>query len=101
MAKTNKEKIQQFQNGTLRQYTRRNEEDRELTIEELHDKYKMEAINVRMHRRAQKTWHKLRNINGELVDRSQAEDRTGTRDHYWWRRISPYINDEDPEPWFM
>ena len=101
MAKTEKERIQLFQNGIIRQYTRNNEDDFDLTIEDLHEKYKIEAINVRMYGRAQKTWNKLRSINEELVERTEATDNENdTRDHYWWRRISPYVNSDAPNPWF-
>ena len=100
-SRKNKENIQQFQNGTLRPYTRSQEDDNSLTIQELHDKYKLEAINVHMHRRANKAWDKLRALNEELVERSMIEDQRQTRDHYWWSRISPYINGVPPEPWYM
>ena len=101
MAKTDKEKIQQFQNGTLRQYTRNQVEDTDLTIQDLHDKYNIETINTRMFRRAKKTWDKLRTLNVELTERSLQQDQNEQRDHYWWRRISPFVNGEQPEPWYM
>ena len=101
MAKTDKEKIQQFQNGTLRQYTRNQVEDTDLTIQDLHDKYNIETINTRMFRRANKTWDKLRTLNVELTERSLQQDQNEQRDHYWWRRISPFVNGEQPEPWYM
>ena len=72
-----------------------------LLKKELHDKYKVEAINSRMYRRAQNTWNKLKSINDELIERTEAVDNENdTRDHYWWRRISLYVNSDVPDPWF-
>ena len=53
-SKTNIKKFQQFQNKVIRNATRRNEEDNGLTIQELHQKYKIEAINTRLHRLTKK-----------------------------------------------
>ena len=51
-SKTNLKKIQQFQNRVLRTATLRNNDDNTLTIGELHNKYKVEAINTRFYRLA-------------------------------------------------
>ena len=101
MSKTSKEKVQRFQNSTLRKFTRSQDEDNQATIEELHEKYNLTAINVRMHRRATKTWNKLRNINRELTERSSLEDDNDlAKDHYWWNRVSPYVNMDEPAAWY-
>ena len=99
-SKTNIKKIQQFQNRVLRTASRNTDEDNGNNIEELHDKYKLDAFNVRLHRLAQKCWDRMTTLNEELVEESREEDNDNptTHDHYWWRRISPYANSEEPPP---
>ena len=99
-AKSNIIKMQQFQNRVLRNSTRRNNEDNELTIAELHEKYKIEAINVRLYRLACKVWDKLTITNEDLVMESEEEDDNHPyiNDHFWWKRISPYIRNGEPIP---
>jgi len=95
-SKTNIAKVQQFQNRVLRTATRRNEEDNLLSIAELHNKYKVEAINTRLYNLARKVWDKLETIDGELTARSLEENNFPLEnDHSWWRRISPYIESRD------
>jgi len=91
--------MQQFQNRVLRTATRRNEEDNLLSIAELHNKYKVEAINTRLYNLARKVWDKLETIDGELTARSLEENNFPlVNDHSWWRRISPYIESGEPMP---
>ena len=98
-AKCNIKRMQQFQNKVLRYATRRNEEDNQLSISELHQKYKIEAVNSRLYKLTEKIWNKLTITNEELVNNSAAEnDVAGNQDHYWWRRISPYIRNGEPNP---
>ena len=98
-SKTNMKRIQQFQNRVLRESTRGTVEDNNLTIEELHTKYKIEAVNGRLHRLASKTWEQLRRTNEDLVTESEEQDNIPIiEDHYWWRRISPYVNGRNPLP---
>ena len=98
-AKSNIKRMQQFQNKVLRYATRRNEEDNQLSISELHQKYKIEAVNSRLYKLTEKIWNKLTITNEELVNNSAAEnDVAGNQDHYWWRRISPYIRNGEPNP---
>ena len=100
-SKTNIKKMQQFQNKILRAATRENEEDRELPIEELHQRYRIEAINTRLYRLASKVWQNLILNNEELANMSQEENNNvATQDHFWWRRISPYIDSGEPQPDF-
>ena len=83
----------------LRTATSENEEDRQLTISELHQKYKLEAINSRLQRLACKVWQNLSITNETLVNESREEnDDVTSQDHYWWRRISPYIEGGEPQP---
>ena len=94
--------FQQFQNVSLRNATKNNQEDRHLTLEELHIKYRIEPINIRFHRLANRVWDKLSLTAPDLV----AESREMTlqhpnQQHYWWKRVDPYVNSDEPEPLFL
>ena len=55
MSETNKDKFQIFQNKVIRRYINykaEEHEENESTIEDIHEQYKIEPINQRMHRRA-------------------------------------------------
>ena len=97
-SKTNKNKIQKIQN----KYIRFAMNNRQASMEEIrsaHEEYKLETVNTRMHRRANRTWDKLTLIEEELVERSRMEDnRDETKDHNWWPRVSPFVNGDQPEP---
>merc|ERR1712002_714931 len=102
MSESNQQKIQQFQNKCLRNATRNSPDDEDLTIEEIHVKYKLDAFNVRLHKLAIKVWNKLSNYNETLVDTSNQENENReTQDHFWWRRVAPYMATDEPEPRYL
>ena len=98
MSQTNLSKFQRFQNKVIRKYIKHEDDDSQLDIDQLHEKYKIEALNVRMMRRAKNTWEKLGNIEPELQDMTAQMNGNQTMDHYWWRRVGAYVDLEDPEP---
>ena len=98
MSFTNRNKLQKFQNGIIRRYINTGDNEDQESIEELHVKFNMEPINKRMHRRAVKNWERFASIDEEMSNRSMEANRDNTaRDHYWWRRIAPYVEEEEPE----
>ena len=101
MSKAQKRARQGFQNRVIRSCTSRLEEDRNSSIEELHHKYKIEAINYRTHRLAEKTWSKLQLEKPDLTEYSEAMDIEERRDHNWWRRISPTVTADPPDPVYL
>ena len=67
----------------------------------MHIRYKIELVNVRMHKRAKKTWEKFCDIDEAVSGRSlEASDEVEGRDYYWWRRVAPYVMGEDSEEEF-
>ena len=91
--------MQQFQNKCIRKLIKGDPDYAHKTIEELHQELKIEAINVRLHRLANKTWDRLCNIDNPTYEQTTAEDNDPTkRDHNWWPRISPFVNQDTPEP---
>ena len=98
MSRTNKNKWQKFQNRTIRKFIKE-EGDEDSSIEELHAKYNLEAINSRMYRRAVATCEKFVDLESELAEKSMEENRNqDQKDHYWWRRMAAYLEEDDSEP---
>ena len=109
MSTTNKKKLQSFQNGVIRRHIHNEEEvinegyenddDGEgPSIEELHKAYGIEPINSRMYRRAKINWDKFAVTDETTYERSmQANGELARRDHAWWRRIAPYVEEDEPE----
>ena len=97
---TNKLKLQRLQNKAIR-FAIKNDEH-PMSLEEAHIKYKLEAYNVRLHKRGVKLWNKLSISEPELVDRSLAENNNrDLKDHYWWRRIAASIEEDIPDPIYV
>ena len=103
MSETNKDKFQKFQNKVIRRYLNykaeeEEDEENENTIGDLHDQYKIEPINQHMYRRAKTTWDKFALIEPEITTASiELNAERENRDHYWWRRMAPYVEGEAPE----
>ena len=97
IAQTNQMKMQRLQNKAIK-FSIRND-DEELTVQQAHEKYKMDAINVRMAKRGNKIWEKFCIIDPTLTERSMNENENlEGKDHYWWRRIAGGIGDDEPDP---
>ena len=90
-------KMQRVQNRALIQAVK-GTEDRQLTIKEIHEKYGVDAINVRLAARLTKTWSKVEESHQELYDRSTAANNSGIRDHAWWPRAGRVAALDPPEP---
>ena len=97
MARTNREGLQRLQNKVLRRFIA-NRNERNDASRDLHQRYNLEAINVRMRNRAKKSWAALEELNEELTAESIALNNDGRRDHGWWGRIGRYIAENDEEP---
>lgn len=98
LSKTNTKRIQQHQNKQIRRAIRASAGDEGLTIEELHNKYKIDAINTRLQNSLKKVYDKLAVLNPGLIRETEALNGEDQPDHYWWRRLSPraLADDEDP-----
>ena len=107
MSTTNKKKLQSFQNGIIRRHIHNEEEiinegyendDEGGSIEELHKIYGIEPINSRMYRRVKINWDKFAATDETIYECStQANREIDQRDHAWWRRIAPYVEEDEPE----
>ena len=97
---TNTLKMQRIQNKAIKFINRYSED--QLTIEESHIRYKLDPMNIRLHKRANKCWDRFCINQEELAERSRmASEERDNRDHFWWRRISPYVDSPQPEPVYV
>lgn len=101
LSKTNIKRVQQFQNKQIRRAIRGNDTDEELNMEELHVKYKVDAINVRLQRSLQKVYDKLRILNPRMIQETEELNNNNINDHYWWRRLSPRAIAEEEDPIYI
>ena len=86
LAKNNLMKLQRLQNRALKLAVRRSD-DRYMTLKYIHEKYNIQAINVRLDARFRKTWDKMEKINEDLYNDSIRTARESQRDYYWWPSV--------------
>ena len=98
MSKTNRNKLQSFQNSCIRNIVK-GTEDEDKNMEELHMLLKLDPVNIRLKKRADKTWVNFIRTNERLTETFITENNNlQPRDHNWWRRITPYILGDAAEP---
>ena len=90
-------KMQKVQNRALKQ-TVKETADRNMTIKDIHEKFGIEAINVRLSTRLAKLWNKLELSHPDLHQRSIAANDNDLRDHFWWPRAGGVATLDPPEP---
>ena len=73
-------KMQRVQNRAL-QYAVKDTDDRHKAIEQLHEMFKIDALNVHLYNRLIKTWHRIQDINEDLYDVTEEANNEDTRDH--------------------
>ena len=88
--------MQRVQNKNLQNISRYTD-NRDKNVEELHETYSMEPLNIRFHRVITKLWSKLEQKEQQLCNRSMALN-DGQDDHYWWKRAAKFLTEEEPEP---
>ena len=96
-SKTNINKMQSVQNRALRR-AYKDSPPYYNTMEELHTRSKLEPMNVRLHRLANRSWDRLSNIDPQIIDQSAEMNVNGMRNHAWWSRLSTLINADSPAP---
>ena len=101
-SKSNIATMQRFQNICIRQAIANNPQDQGTSMEDLHDKYKIEPYNIRLHRLANRTWDRIGLVNNVLVESSNVESNIPNKqDHRWWPRVAPYVDGNQPEPIYI
>ena len=100
LAKNNLMKLQRLQNRALKLAVRRTD-DRYMTLKDIHEKYNIQAINVRLDTRFRRTWDKMERINEDLYNDSIRTAREGQRDHNWWPSVGRAYLAPPPEPVYV
>ena len=96
LSKSNKIKLQRLQNQALKFIMSNDEEN--MTLQQAHEKYNIDPVNVRLHKRGLKTWTKFVRNEQELAEKSiQLNEDNTTRDHYWWGRIGRIQDQDEPD----
>ena len=91
--------MQRVQNRALRNAVR-NTEDRYKTVEELHNLFQIEPLNVRLYNRLQKTWNKIQDLDAVLYDNTEMANNNNIRDHKWWPRVGRVYVQDPPDPMY-
>ena len=92
-AKSNIKKLQTVQNIAIRSAARERRFINCVTNEELHQRLNINAMNVRLHNMATKTWQKLADINPQLIQKAEELRNRVTYEHGWWPTITQFIHD--------
>ena len=100
MSTSNKRSLQSMQNKIIRNFIAPIDEKYD-PIEELHNRYNIEAVNIRMQARAKKTWSKFEQQEPELAAYTRQLNTDDINDHRWWRRIGAWIDSQDEEPFYV
>ena len=96
---TNKKKLQRIQSKQLRRALRENFREHISTNKEIHERFQIEALNVRIYKLAQNEWSKSELIDRELrINTLLCNENRDSRDHTWWPRLGKLLTDQEPEP---
>ena len=77
----------------------KNDDERlQLSMRTAHEKYNLDAINIRLYNRGEKLWNKLQRTEPDLVENSEMLNDGGIPDHKWWRRIASDVGGAPPDP---
>ena len=100
VSKTTMHKMQVIQNKVLR-FVFNQAPPYYNTVRDLHMQCKLEPLNTRLHRLANRTWDKLAISDPEFIERARQISQAPGRDHNWWPRLATVIEEEPPEPRFI
>ena len=93
-------KMQRVQNKNLK-FVAAYTENANKTVEEFHQHYKVEVINVRMYNAVNKLWRKMEVKDEELCNKSMRENNDQFLGHRWWKRTALFLEDGEPEPLYV
>ena len=89
--------MQRVQNKALR-YAVIDTDDRDKNIEQLHNLFGIDTLNVRLHFRMTKTWNKIQEIDEALYDATVHANNDNARNHNCWPRVGRAYVSDPPEP---
>ena len=91
--------MQRVQNRALHNAVR-DTEDWYKTVEELHNLFQIEPLNVRLYNRLQKTWNTIQELDVELYDQTEMANNNNIRDHNCWTRVGHEYVQDPPDPMY-
>ena len=91
--------MQRVQNRVLC-HTVRDIDDRHKTMEQLHSMFGIEALNICLHNRMSKTWHRIQELDKELYDATAQANNDDTRDRNCRPREGRAYITDPPEPMY-
>ena len=94
---TNLLTMQRIQNKNLKMIALNTDHHRE-TMEQLHERYEIETINIRFYRATLKLWNKMGESKPEIYQKSMRENNSPFLDHSWWKRVATVIEEGEPNP---
>ena len=100
MSKTNREKYQSFQNKCIRKIVK-NTENKNDSIENLHNLLKLDPINISFKSRMEKIVTRLSETHIDLYDNFMEENNDNDPDHAWWKTQCKYITEDMPQPVYI
>ena len=97
---TNKLQLQRIQNKAIRFIKKYCEEN--LSIEQTHNRYNIDPLNVRLINKAKRSWERFKTIEEEIATESTNENQDiSTKDHHWWRRVADIVARPVPDPVYV
>ena len=86
--------MQRIPNQNMR-FIAKNTEQRNKTMEQLHEHYNVKAINVR---RASKLYNKFKEKEPNIANISHIQNQNTRKDHNWWPSAAKRLCAEEPDP---
>ena len=90
-----------MQNIAIRGAAKEKPNETRSTNQQLHEKFKVEAINTRIYNQAKTTWQKMEILYPELINSLSESVESTPKDHAWWPSTCRFISNPPPEPIFI
>ena len=76
----------------------KNTENKNKTMEQIHEVLNIEPINIRLYTAANKLWEKFQINQPNIYNTSMTENLNEIRDDLWWPRVACKLETGIPEP---
>ena len=74
---------------------------RDLSIQELHEHFGLEPMNIRCYNAVDKLWTKMEIKEPRIHQQSTEENNNEFNDHLWWKRTALFLERRIPEPRYV
>ena len=100
-SKTGMQRMQRVQSIALRRAAKIRPRQENSTNMDIHRRYQMEPINIRLFNQTAKIWQKLEAQEHNLTGQAVELNRGHPKDHSWWPTIGSYMRGGPPEPRYL